>query len=184
MDAVESLLADRAYGDLRVEDVMALSGLTRTAFYRYFPDLEAVMLALLGSVRTEFAEAANRWLLPDSDPDDGLLEATTGLAEVWARHSALLLALGDAATSGSRVQVAWHEMVESFMEPVERRFDDLARRGRTTLSHPAETARALVWMMERYLFQTFARDRGVAVEVAASTLADIWRSVTFAGGRP
>ena len=182
MDAAESLLANRAYAELRVEDVMAVSGLTRTAFYRYFPDMEAVMLALLGSVRIEFFEAANRWLVLDADPDRGLVEATTGLAEVWSRHRALLLALGDAATSGSRVQVAWHDVVESFIDPVERRFADLARRGRTTLTYPAETARALVWMMERYLYETFARDRDVSVEVAAATVADIWRSVLFAGG--
>jgi AcrR family transcriptional regulator len=179
MDAVEALLADRAYGDLRVEDVMAASGLTRTAFYRYFPDLESVLLALLESVSIELADAANRWLLLETDPDEGLLAANTGLAEVWSRHAALMLAFGDAATSGSRIQAAWHEMVESFYEPVERRFDDLTRRGRMSLVHPAETARALVWMNERYLFETFARNRDVSVEEAAATLAAIWRRVLF-----
>jgi AcrR family transcriptional regulator len=180
MDAVETLLAERPYAELRVEDVMAASGMTRTAFYRYFPDLESVLLALLARVGVEIAEAANKWLLLEADPDAGILEAATGLAEVWSRHWALLLAFSDAATSGSRVQVAWHELIESFLEPVERRFDDLARRGRTALAHPAETARALVWMNERYLFETFARNRSVTVEEAAATLGDIWRSVLFA----
>jgi len=179
MDAVERLLGDRPYADLRVEDVMAASGLTRTAFYRYFPDLESVLLALLASVRTELADAANRWLLLDTDPDGGILEANTALARVWSRHWALLLAFSDAATSGSRIQVAWHEMVESFLDPVERRFADLARRGLTSLEYPAETARALVWMNERYLFETFARNRDVSVEVAAATLAQTWRRVLF-----
>jgi len=179
MDAVEALLADRPYADLRVEDVMAASGLTRTAFYRYFPDLESVLLALLASVRTEIADAANRWLLLETDPDAGILEAATGLAQVWSRHRFLLLAFSDAATSGSRIQGAWHELIESFLGPVERRFADLTQRGRTSLAHPAETARALVWMNERYLFETFARDRDVTIEVAAATLAEIWRSVLF-----
>lgn len=181
MDAVEALLAERPYADMRVEDVMAASGLTRTAFYRYFPDMESVLLALLDTVRTEIAEAANRWLLPETDPDEGILEAATGLAEVWSRHRFLLLAFSDAATSGSRIQGAWHELIEAYLEPVERRFDDLTRRGRTSLAHPAETARALVWMNERYLFETFARNREVTIGEAAATLGDIWRSVLFSG---
>lgn len=179
MDAVERLLADRPYVGLRVEDVMVATGLTRTAFYRYFPDLESVLLALLASIRTELADAANRWLLLDADPDEGILEANTALAKVWSRHRALLLAFSDAATSGSRIQVAWHEMVESFVEPVGRRFADLSRRGLISLDYPAETARALVWMTERYLFETFARNRSVSVDVAAATLAQTWRRVLF-----
>lgn len=180
MDSVERLLGDRSYAELRVEDVMAASGLTRTAFYRYFPDLESVLLALLASVRTELAEAANRWLLSGSDPLDGLLDAHVELARVWSCHRALMLAFGDAATTGSRIQAAWHDMVESFLAPVESRFAELQASGLISLRQPAETARALVWMDERYLFETFARGRDVAVEVAAATLAQIWQQVLFA----
>lgn len=181
MDAVETLLANRPYGDLRVEDVMAESGLTRTAFYRYFPDLESVLLALLETVRAEITEAANLWLQLDTDPDEGIHQAATGLARVWSRHRALLLAFSDAATSGSRVQEAWHELIDAFRAPVVRRFDDLIRRGRTSMTNPAETARALVWMNERYLFETFARNRDVTVDEAAATIGEIWRRVLFSG---
>jgi AcrR family transcriptional regulator len=179
LDAVERLLADRPYSELRVEDVMTASGLTRTAFYRYFPDLESVLLALLETVSAELMDAANLWLVLDTDPDEGLLTANRGLAEVWSRHRDLMLAFSDAGTSGSRIQLAWHEMVDSYLTPVERRIDDLIQRGLTSLSNPAETARALVWMDERYLFETFARNRDVSVDVAAETLARIWRRVLF-----
>ena len=181
MDAVERLLGNRPYAELRVEDVMSVSGLTRTAFYRYFPDLESVLLALLASVRTELAEGANRWLLSGTDPHDGLFDAHRELARVWCRHRALMLAFGDAATTGSRIQAAWHDMVESFVEPVESRFAELRLSGLISLEHPAETARALVWMDERYLFETFARRRDVSVEVAAATLTQTWRRVLFSG---
>jgi len=182
MDAVDALLERMPYDNLRIEDVMAEAGLTRTAFYRDFPDLESVLLAWLDVVRFEFEEAANRWLALDVDPDAGILAATTGLAEVWARHSKLLKAMLDAATSGSRIQVTWREMVESFFTPVERRFADLAGQGRLTVAHPEETARALVWMCERYLSETFTRDLGITVETAGATLAEIWRRVALERG--
>jgi AcrR family transcriptional regulator len=179
MDAVETLLEQGRYDDLRIEDVMGEAGLTRTAFYRYFPDLESVLLAWLDIIRVEFEEAANRWLAVDEDPDAGILAATTGLADVWSRHRKLLKAILDAATSGSRIQVSWRAMVESFFAPVEQRFADLARRGRIAVTHPEETARALVWMCERYLSETFTQDLEVSVETAGVTLADIWRRVAL-----
>lgn len=179
MNSVETLLDRFPYDDLRIEDVMREAGLTRTAFYRYFPDLESVLLAWLDIVRVEFGEAANQWLALDVDPDAGILAATTGLAEVWSRHRKLLKAMMDAATSGSRIQATWREMVESFFEPVELRFADLARRGRMSVAHPEETARALVWMCERYLSETFTRDLDVSVKMAGATLADIWRRVAL-----
>ena len=110
------------------------------------------------------------------------MAAMTGLAGVWARHAALLRGTFDAATTGSRVQLAWRELVESFLVPVKERLDELSLEGRISLPRTAETARALVWMTERYFFETIARGLGVPVEVAASTLADIWRRTLF--GQP
>ena len=179
MIALEALLDSRAFQDVRVEDVMGTAGLTRTAFYRYFPDLESVLLAWIEVIGGEFTEAADRFLSFDVDPDEGLLAATTGLAQVWDRHRRLLRGIFDAATSGSRVQLAWHDLVESFLVPVEERIDDLTRRGRTSLAGKTETARALVWMNERYFVETFARDLDTSLETAASTLAEIWRRVLF-----
>jgi len=179
MDALEQLLGSRSYQDVRVEDLMAAAGLTRTAFYRYFPDLESVLLAWIEILHAELAVAADRFLSFDVDPVAGLLEANTGLAEVWLRHRRLLRGIFDAATTGSRVQQAWHDLVESFFAPVEQRLDDLARQGRSSLVNRAETARALVWMNERYLFESLAGDLAVPVDTAAATLTDIWRRVLF-----
>jgi TetR/AcrR family transcriptional regulator, ethionamide resistance regulator len=183
LDALEQLLVIRPYGAIRVEDVMQVAGMTRTAFYRYFPDLEAVLLAWLVELRAEFFEAANLWLLPDADPEGAILPATTGLAEVWARHRRLLGAVADANTSGSRVQAAWHQLVEGFIGPVEQRLEAIAAQRPAVLEYPAETARALVWMNERYLLETYTRDRDVPVEVAGATLAQIWQGLLFSGGR-
>jgi AcrR family transcriptional regulator len=179
MDALEVLLDSGPYEEVRVEDVMAASKLTRTAFYRYFPDLESVLLAWIEIIGNEFFDAANRWLSSDVDPDEGIVTAMTGLAGVWARHRGLLKGIFDAATTGSRVQLAWRELVESFIVPVQDRLDDLSEHGRTSMPHTAETARALVWMVERYFFETIGRDAGISTDTAASTLTDIWRRVLF-----
>ena len=179
MEALESLLARHSYQEVRVEDLMGSAGLTRTAFYRYFPDLESVLLAWIETIRGEFQQAADRFLAPDVDPEKGLLEANRALAEVWHRHRSLLRGIFDAATTGNSVQLAWRQLVESFIVPVEQRLESLSQQGRASIADSAETARALVWMNERYFFETIAREAGVPTQVAASTLADIWRRVLF-----
>lgn len=158
---------------------MASAGLTRTAFYRYFPDMEAVLLAALADISAELLDAAGRWLSLDADPEGAMLAATTGLAEVYQRHGRILLAFAEAASGGAAMQEAWHDVVDSFILPVRARLADLDAQGRSHLAHRDEVARALVWMTERYLLETYGRGRDVPVAVAAETLAQVWRAVVL-----
>lgn len=179
LDATEALLAAGSFHDLTVEDVMGNAGLTRTAFYRYFPDLEAVLLRRMSELRSELAEAADRWLDFGTDPEQGIFDANLGLAEVYAAHGRILLAFADAAGRGPEIERAWHEAIDSFVAPVLARMEDLAARGLCQVPNPQETARALVWMNERYLLESFGRNHSTDVDVVARTLAEIWRRVLF-----
>lgn len=181
LDATEALLADRAFRDLSIEEVMARAGLTRTAFYRYFPDLEAVLIRKLLAIRGELGEAADLWLRVDADPRAGLLPAATGLAQIFRRHGRLLLALADASAGSPDIEEAWHAAIQSFVAPVRERIESLCRDGLCVLDNPAQTAVALVWMNERYLLETFGRGQGVSISVAARTVASIWHRTLFAG---
>ena len=181
VEAAEALLADRAFADVTVEDVMASAGLTRTAFYRYFPDLEALLIDSVREVVAEVRTAAAKWLEASGGPNEGLRDAAIGLAEVWQRHGRLLLAVNEAAVAGERVRAAWHNAIDGFVQPVTSRIEALSG-GRA--AHAPETARALVWMNERYLLETYGRGRGIPVDVAADVLADIWRAVLADLGAP
>ena len=55
LDATEALFEERPFWELNVEDVMATAGLGRTAFYRYFHDLESVVVRLMGGTRRRAA---------------------------------------------------------------------------------------------------------------------------------
>ncbi|MDE3205336.1 MAG: TetR/AcrR family transcriptional regulator [Acidobacteriota bacterium] len=180
LDATEALLADRPFRDLSIEDVMTRAGLTRTAFYRYFPDLEAVLLRQLLHARGELGRAADLWLNIDVDPREGLLPAATALAEVFCQHGRLLLALADASAGSPDIEQAWHAAIQSFVAPVQARIEGLHQQGLCQIADPAQTAIALVWMNERYLLETYGRDQGLPIPEAAQTLATIWRRTLFA----
>ena len=181
LDAAEALLADRSFHDLTVEDVMAATGLTRTAFYRYFPDLQAVLLRRLEEISDEIRVAAGRWLEADAAATGSLVEAARGLALVYQRHGRVLLAFSDAAVTGRDVEKAWRAMVETFIHPVTAQIVDLRRRGLSSVEHPTETAKALVWMVERYLLESYGRGGGVDPDVAATVLADVFRRTLLSG---
>jgi AcrR family transcriptional regulator len=174
LDATEALLAERSFHELTVEDVMTSTGMTRTAFYRYFPDLEAVLLRRLSEIGDELREAADRWLDPEADAEGGLMDAGRALAEVYQRHGRLLLAYTDAASSSPDLAAAWRAMVQTFVEPALQRIVSLC-----TIPHPEQVTQALVGMLERYLVETYGRGPEVPIDVAAETLAFIWRRTLF-----
>jgi AcrR family transcriptional regulator len=180
LDAIEGLLADRSFHDLTVEDVMASTGLTRTAFYRYFPDLESMLVRRMSEVTDEIRAAADLWLADTADPSGSLAGSALAMADVFRRHGRLLLAFSDAATTGDRVGIAWRDTVDSFVDLCAARMRSLG----VSVGEVEETARALVGMLERYLLDTYGRRRDVAavsVEVAASTIALIWQRTLFGG---
>ena len=181
LDATESLLENRSFHDITVEDVMVSIGLGRTAFYRYFTDLEAVLLRRLSELTDLVAEAAGLWFDRRADPVVSLLDGARALATLYEEHGRLLLALSDAAATGPEVQTAWRGMVQGFVRPTLERVEQLRADGLCTIEHPGETSRALVWMIERYLLETYGRGEPVPIETAAETIAQIWRRTLFGG---
>jgi AcrR family transcriptional regulator len=178
LDASEALLADREFRDLTVEDVMASTALTRTSFYRYFPDLEAVLLRLLSELGDELRRTADSWL---QDPSTGL-EAGIEFVTLYKEHGRLLLAFEQAAGAGTEIDAAWRSVIDAFTDSYTQFVTDLCRQGLSSIAQPEQTARALVGMTERYLLETYGRGPAVDVGVAAATLAEIWQRTLFSSG--
>jgi AcrR family transcriptional regulator len=180
LDAVESLLEDRSFRDVAVEDVMGLAGLTRTALYRYFPDRESVLLRLMAETVTELDEASRLWL-QSTDPGTVSGEAGWALARVYERHGPLLVAFDDAAAVGADIERAWRDTVERYVQLCAAHISELCKLGTAHVADPLETARALVWMTESYLLEVFGRKTAGAMtaETASEVLATIWRRALF-----
>jgi AcrR family transcriptional regulator len=183
VDAAERLLFERSYRDLTIGDVMAEAGLGRTAFYRYFPDLEAVVIHRLAEVRGLLEAARDQWLLDASAagqrPEADILAVASVFAEVFRKHGPVLLACADAATVSSEADAAWRGLIDGFCASTLSGVEELCRAGICDLDDPAETTRALVLMSESYLLEAFGRGRDVTLEAAAEVLTTIWRRALF-----
>ena len=180
LDATAALLNERPYRELAIEDVMSSAGLTRTAFYRYFPDLESVLLRLVEDIAEQLNTVTAGWLAADpTESRRALTDAGLGLAEIYQTHGRLLAAFADAATASPDVDEAWRAVIGGFVDVNTARITDLCTRGSCTLDHPEQTARALVWMTERYLLETYGRGGTISTVVAAESLAEIWDRAVF-----
>ncbi len=68
LDGALELLWSRPFREMTVADLMAVTGVSRSAYYRYFDDLYALMEALLLGLEEDIFEAAAPWFTGDGDP--------------------------------------------------------------------------------------------------------------------
>jgi AcrR family transcriptional regulator len=173
LEATEQLLEKRPFRDMTVEDVMSKAGLSRTAFYRYFPDLESVVVRLMGQLVDEMRAASAQWLAAPN-PTTTLRDALLQLAAVYRDHGRLMQAFYDAAGAGPDLKELWGTTISEMIAPVEAHTQSLMAAGRVDVEHPVETIRALAVLTDRYLLDVYWKYDTVLIERPAAVLEQIW----------
>jgi len=173
LSATESLLERVPFRELTVEDVMAAAGLGRTAFYRYFHDLESVVVRLMAGLVEELRDASEGWL-GSGDPELSLYESILRFAAVYRDHGRLMQAFYDAAGAGPDLKELWGQTLSQLIEPVEGHVHELMVAGRVDMALPTETIRALAVLTDRYLLDVYWKYDEVPIERPAAVLVQIW----------
>ena len=181
--AAESLLRERPFRELTVDDLMAATTQSRTAFYRFFPDRNALVVRLLYDLAEELWTMSAVWLAGSGDPLVEGRQSIERLVDVYQAHGPLLGAIHEAAALDDEVERVYQDLARRFVDATAARIERDSAAGRTVqLPDVREVATALVWMSERYLAATFARP-GLAGpearEVAVETLYTIWMRTLY-----
>jgi TetR/AcrR family transcriptional regulator, ethionamide resistance regulator len=181
LEAAARLLRERPFRELTVDDLMAATSQSRTAFYRHFTDRQDLLVHLIRDLNEELWEMSAGWLRGGGDPLAEGREALERLADVYAAHGPLLIAIAEAASHDADVEVVYRNLVQGFVDATAARIRRDVAAGRTRLEHPEHVAAALVWMTERHLAATFGRvgathaDRAAALEA----LVTIWMRTLY-----
>jgi TetR/AcrR family transcriptional regulator, ethionamide resistance regulator len=181
LEAAGRLLRERPFRELTVDDLMAATSQSRTAFYRHFTDRQDLLVHLIRDLNEELWEMSAGWLRGSGDPLAEGRESLGRLADVYAAHGPLLRAIAEAASHDADVEDVYRGLVQGFVDATAARIRRDAAAGRTSLAHPEHVAAALVWMTERHLAATFGRvgatdaDRSAALE----TLFTIWMRTLY-----
>ena len=178
--AAEALLRERPFRELTVDEVMRRTDLSRPSFYVYFRDRHHLMLRVVEHLGAELRTMSGRWYTGSGDGPAQAREAMEGIVEVYAQHGLVLRALADAAADDPEVERVYGGLVQSFIDATERHIEAEMAAGRVLPLDAKETARALVWMMERYLNRGL--QPGTAREKVAETLSTIWTRVLYGTG--
>ena len=118
LNAALDFLWSQPFRDMTVSSLMDTTGVSRSAFYRYFTDLHDVMTTLLDMVQEEILVAAEPWIAGVGDPVALTHETMAGLVRVCYERGPFIRAISDAAATDDRFATAW----KAFL----CRFDDAA----------------------------------------------------------
>ena len=181
LEAAERLLRERPFRELTVDDLMAATTQSRTAFYRHFTGRQDLLIRLLSDLNQELWEVSEGWFKGSGDPLVEAREALERLAGVYQAHGPVLLAIAEAAHHDDEVERVYGALVQGFADGVVARLERDAAAGRASVSYPDEVAAALVWMTERQLAVTFGRQETSAAERAATVeaLYTIWTRTLY-----
>ena len=172
--AAEAFLRERPFRDLTVDEVMARTTLSRPSFYVYFRDRHHLAVRLVEGIGAELFEMSERWLEGTGDPREGVRAALEGIGAVYGEHGLVLSAIADAAGHDSDVEATYRGLIARFVDASTTRIEQDVAAGRTDAIDPRETARALVWMSERYLNEALGRTPRTPVDSVVQTLWTVW----------
>jgi AcrR family transcriptional regulator len=181
LEAAEQLLRENPLREMTVELVMARTGLKRPAFYAHFQDRHDLILRVVADIGARLFAMADRWLQGE-DPEPNIVAAIEGVAGVYLSDGPILRALADGASADARVEEAYRGLVEAFIDASAEHIRAEQAAGRTSPQLDArETARALVWLNERYLSEAFGRRPQDDPEKVVAVLSRIWLATLYGG---
>jgi AcrR family transcriptional regulator len=123
LDAALKYLWTHPYRDLTVNELMAIAGSSRSAFYRYYEDLPSLMEHLLQGLKEELFTVTAAWFIRDGDPISLLKESLGNMLSVCYQQGPILRAVSDAAPTNEGLENAWTRFVKDFDDAVTQRIE-------------------------------------------------------------
>src|SRR6266545_1018227 len=86
LEAAERLLRERPFRELTVDDLMAATTQSRTAFYRHFTGRQDLLIRLLSDLNQELWEVSQGWFQGSGDGVVARLERDAAAGRASVRH--------------------------------------------------------------------------------------------------
>jgi AcrR family transcriptional regulator len=148
---------------VQISTISRRAGVTRPAFYFYFPTKAAAVSALLTDVTAEVTAASAPWYDGGSEPEARLRAGFHATVGVWRRHAALFAAMLDAIGSDRDAATLWQELFDEFCARVAARVeadagDTLRAAGAPSIDHVAVALTGMVFALMERDVRTYLRN--------------------------
>lgn len=187
LQALEKLLATQPFSTIEVVDITRAAGVSRSAFYFYFPSKAAAVGAMLGDVFGEIAEVLDQWTeLGDNVAERrrDVFDSLERVVAIWRQHAPLMAAMFDAASTDPEVSAMFDGHIDSFVAGSAARIRHERAVGEAPDGpEPEALARILVGMNVKALerdMRAIARGEPTGEDLAPM-LAFVWDRVLYNG---
>jgi AcrR family transcriptional regulator len=178
---VEALVEDGAsYADLSVEAIITAGGISRSTFYVYFADKGDLLVAMAQDVIGDLvADGASWWELPTDATREDLHKALRVPIDTYRKHRTILGTVAETAAYDPRVREQQQNLIRQVVSALTTYITEAQRSGTADTTLDANrTARWLIWMIERGLYQLIGGADGDETERLLDALTDIvWRVI-------
>jgi AcrR family transcriptional regulator len=127
--AMLELATERAFVDLRVDDIATAAGLSRSAFYFYYPDKRALLIDSATRITDEALAHASEWWTGDRNALELIEESLGWNADLWVEHGDLLRLTIEVSFYDPEVNRYWWGVLQGFMDLIVRRVEEDQKRG-------------------------------------------------------
>jgi len=185
LSALQARLGEQPLAEIGVGDVAAAAGLSRSAFYFYFPTKAAAVAALLADFEQEMTEAAADWYEGrDRPPRERVARGLAATIALWRERGPVLVAMLDAVGVDPEVREIWRTWTERFVARVAARIDEDRAAGIAPPGPPAEALAvpllgSALFAMEREL--RAARDGTPLSADLHAALVEVWWATIYGG---
>jgi AcrR family transcriptional regulator len=183
LQTAERLLAQRTLAEISVDDLAQGAGISRSAFYFYFPSKDAVVLTLVDHVVEQAGDVRDR-MTEDlaAEPVVALRRGIESFYEVFGAHRPVIRAVTDLGATNAEARALWSQAMDGWVTHVTELIEGERERGAAPENvPPRDLATALVQMNERVLHAIFIDEAPTVRErEVIDTLAHIWSSAIYA----
>jgi TetR/AcrR family transcriptional regulator, ethionamide resistance regulator len=160
------------FKNLTVDELARAAGLSRTAFYFYFPGKEQALMSAASEVTAELFERADTWWHGEGPPEELVRAALRGILQVYVDHAPLLRAAFELSSYSPEFEAFYKGLLDRFVRATSEHLRREQAAGRLRPVDCDVTAESLVWMAERSNHVLIKQGRSAEELVEAMT--SIW----------
>jgi TetR/AcrR family transcriptional regulator, ethionamide resistance regulator len=173
-DAMLRLLEEGIpFKDLTVDELARAAGLSRTAFYFYFPGKSQVLMAAAAEAAEESYAEADRWWHGEGPPEELVRAALQGSVAVYVRHAALFRTAVEVTYYDPEFHAFYKALLDRFVNATTEHLRRERDAGRLRELDTDSVGRALVWMVER-CNTVLISDEGRDPDQMVEALTAVW----------
>lgn len=184
--ATSGLLAERAFADLSVAEILTAAGVSRGTFYFYFDSKHDVLAELVRRAVAQGLDAAGPWLAHPEDKTAALRQGTLAGARLWQGSAPVLRAIVENWRHEPRLTALWLQQMQLFTDAAVAQISADPQ----ALAHLAGqsvdgVASALTWLGERVYYLAACGTPPFDDEsVVIDTLVHVWASTLYGLAAP